>query len=154
MSSNDSPRIFLPPPFLFAVALALGVLLDGNALDWTHVTHTLQLVGIGIALFGIALIGAALGLFRRAQTRPEPWMPSSALVTAGIYRFTRNPMYLGMATVSGGVALFFESVLAGALLVAVVIVIDRLVIAREEAYLARRFGAEYEAFRNRVRRWI
>lgn len=154
MSGSDSPGVFVPPPFLFAVAVAAGVLVDGNALDWTHITHPSQLAGLAVALTGFALIGLSLGLFRRFRTRPEPWQPSSALVTSGLYRFSRNPMYLGMALVSGGIALYFESIIAGVLIAIVIAIMDRFVIAREERYLARRFGAEYDAYRLRVRRWL
>ena len=154
MSKSDSPGIFLPPPLLFIVALGIGILVDGNVLEWDHVTHRLQLGGIGLALVGLLLIGAALGLFHRLGTRPEPWMPSSALATRGIYKWTRNPMYLGMGIVSAGIALFFESVAAAALTVAALIAIDRIVIRREEAYLVRRFGQDYDDYRKRVRRWL
>ncbi len=152
--NNDSPRIFVPPPLMFTVAVAMGVCLDGNPFQRAHVIHPLQFGGIAFALPGIFLIGAALGLFRRSHTRPEPWEPASALVTGGLYRFTRNPMYLGMALASAGMALFFESLIAAGLLTIVIAVMDRVVIAREEAYLLRRFGAEYAAYRDQVRRWF
>ena len=151
---SDSPGIFLPPPFLFGVAVASGVVIDGNSFERAHVFHPLQYGGVALALAGLLLIGTALGLFRRVGTRPEPWEASSALVTGGIYRFTRNPMYLGMALAAAGVAVFFESLVAAVLLAGVIVVIDRWVVAREEAYLVRRFGDEFDAYRKRVRRWI
>lgn len=154
MREFDSPGILVPPPFLFVTALATGVLIDGNVLRWRHVMHLSQWAGVAVALTGLALIGVTLALFRRHRTRPEPWEPASALVEAGPYRFSRNPMYLGMAVAGAGIALFFESVAAFVLLAGVVIVIDRWVIAREEAYLVRRFGDAFAAYRERVRRWI
>lgn len=154
MRASDNPGILLPPPFLFITALAAGVLIDGNVLRWRHVTHLSQWVGVGVALTGLMLIGVTLALFRRHRTRPEPWEPASALIAEGPYRFSRNPMYLGMAVAAVGIAIFFDSIAALALLAGVVLVIDRWVIAREEAYLARRFGDEFEAYRKRVRRWI
>jgi len=154
MRTHDSPGIHLPPPFLFITALATGVLIDGNVLRWRHVTHLSQWAGVAVALTGFALIGVTLALFRRHRTRPEPWEPASALIDAGPYRISRNPMYLGMAVASAGIATFFDSIAALVLLAGVVLVIDRWVIAREEAYLARRFGGEFDAYRKRVRRWI
>lgn len=154
MSNSESPGIFVPPPLMFAAAVAAGVLIDGNVLEWRHIVQASQFAGLGVVSAGLVLIGVSLGLFRRFRTRPEPWQPSSALVTSGIYRFSRNPMYLGMALASAGIALFFESIAAGLLLAIVVAVIDRFVIQREERYLAGRFGAAYAAYRARVRRWL
>lgn len=154
MREFDSPGILVPPPFLFVTALATGVLIDGNVLRWRHAMHLSQWAGVAVALTGLALIGVTLALFRRHRTRPEPWEPASALVQAGPYRISRNPMYLGMAVGSAGFAIFFESIAAFVLLAGVVLVIDRWVIAREEAYLTRRFGDEFETYRKRVRRWI
>ena len=154
MSESDSPGVCLPPPLLFAAAVAAGLAIDRNMLDWAHVSRPAQFAGLAIALAGLALILLSLGLFRRFRTRPEPWQPSSALITSGLYRLSRNPMYLGMAATSAGVALYFESLAAAALLVIVVAVIDRFVIQREERYLSRRFGTDYDAYRARVRRWL
>ena len=100
------------------------------------------------------LIVGALGLSRKRSTRPEPWQPATALVTGAFYRFTRNPMDLGMATLHAGVALLFLSPIAGALLLLVVAIIDGLVISPEEASFEWRFGAADESYRRSVRRWI
>lgn len=154
MIDDDSPGIALPPPLLFITALAAGVLVDGNVLRWRHMMHASQWAGIGVALPGLALIGVALTQFRRHKTRPEPWEPASALVESGPYCLSRNPMYLGMAVASAGTALFFESVAALLLLAGTLLVIDRWVVAREEAYLARRFGEQFSAYRRKVRRWL
>jgi protein-S-isoprenylcysteine O-methyltransferase Ste14 len=154
MKGTDNPGVFVPPPLLFLVALGAGILVDGNVLDWRHVTHPAQLSGVAVGAAGFVLILVSLGLFRRFKTRPEPWEASTTLIRSGIYRFSRNPMYLGMALFSAGIAIFFESIAAVGLLVLVVIAIDRLVIAREERYLSRRFGPEYETYRAEVRRWL
>lgn len=154
MTGSDSPGVRVPPPLLFAGAVAAGVLIDGDVPDWAHVTDPLQLAGISVGVAGLALIAISLGLFRRFRTRPEPWQPSSALITSGLYRRSRNPMYLGMAVTSAGIALYFESLAAALLLAGAVVLIDRFVIRREERYLVRRFGADYDVYRARVRRWL
>jgi len=154
VNDTDNPFIYFPPPLLFIAALVAGVLVDGNVMTWRHMLHSSQLVGVAIAAAGLILIAAALDLFRRNRTSPEPWRPASKLVATGLYRWTRNPMYLGMSVTSAGVAIFFESLAAAVLLAIVVLVMDRVVIAREEAYLSRKFGADYDSYRGRVRRWL
>ena len=151
---SDNPGVIIPPPLMFATAGAAGALLDGNVPDWGQLAEPLRVAGALLILSGLALIGAALGLFRRAGTRPEPWQPSSALVEAGPYRFTRNPMYLGMALISAGLAACFESLGAAGLSALTVLIVDRFVISREEAYLIQRFGEAYADYRRRVRRWL
>lgn len=154
MKELDSPGVFFPPPLLFVSALVVGILFDGNLLDWRHVTHPVQAIGVAVGAMGLVLIVLSLGLFRRFRTRPEPWEASTTLIRSGLYRFSRNPMYLGMVLTSAGIAVFFESLAAAILLGLVVVAVDRLVIAREERYLERRFGQDYAAYRRQVRRWL
>lgn len=149
MTPEDNPRIFVPPPLIFAALLGAGVLIDRNP-----IATGFRLTAGVLAAAGIGLIGSALGLFAKRNTRPEPWRAAGALVTSGVYRFTRNAMYLGMATLSLAVALLFGSLTAMCLTVLAVIIVDRSVIRREEAYLERRFGHEFLRYRNKVRRWL
>lgn len=150
MTSEDNPRVFVPPPLIFAGFLTVGRLIDSGP----SAIGAVQLVAVALGLVGLALIALALGIFRTTKTRPEPWQPASALVASGIYGLTRNPMYLGMAILSLAVALFFASLPAAILTLIAIIIIDRAVIKREEAYLARRFGEDYAAYRQTVRRWL
>lgn len=97
---------------------------------------------------------AAAARFKRARTNPVPWRPATALVTDGPYRFTRNPMYLGMAALYAGIALGAGLLWGLALLPVVLAAIQVAVIAREEAYLERVFGDQYRVYRATVRRWL
>lgn len=103
--NDDNPGVRLPPPVIVLAGLAIGLALDGRLADprW----NDMSLIAAGIACAGAGLwFGiSALGLFRRYATKPEPWKPSSALVTTGAYRFTRNPMYVGMLLLFIGIAL-------------------------------------------------
>jgi protein-S-isoprenylcysteine O-methyltransferase Ste14 len=92
--------------------------------------------------------------FRRAGTSPDPHEPTTALALDGPYRLTRNPMYLGMALVQGGLALAGNALWPLLALVPVIWVIRTQVIDKEERYLEAKFGGEYRAFKERVRRWI
>jgi protein-S-isoprenylcysteine O-methyltransferase Ste14 len=83
-----------------------------------------------------------------------PMNPTTALVTSGPYRLTRNPMYLGMAFLYVALAFAFGVMWALVFLPAVLVVVDRFVIVREEPYLERKFGQAYREYRSRVRRWL
>ena len=113
-------------------------------------------IWLAVAMLAVGLIMGLLaaGLFRRAGTDVKPWRTSTALVTDGPYRWTRNPMYLGMTLVYLGLALAADSLVAVLLLIPVVVIIQTQVIAREERYLEGKFGDEFRAYKARVRRWL
>ncbi len=150
---DDIPHVIAPPPLIFLVPLlcALGV----NRLSaWPALSAPWHWVAAGGCLLLSGLVVAAIFAFRRARTRPEPWKPTTALVVDGPYRFTRNPMYLGFTLIYAGVALLANSVWPFVLLPAVLLVMQRFVIRREERYLERKFGDAYRAYCARVRRWV
>jgi protein-S-isoprenylcysteine O-methyltransferase Ste14 len=110
--------------------------------------------GAAIGVLFLAFGGWAFLGFLRAKTTPHPNHPVSALVTSGPYRFSRNPMYVGLSGFVAGLALLANAAWVAAMLVPVWIAMNRLVIAREEVYLERKFGEDYRAFRKRTRRWL
>ncbi|MNJ28954.1 hypothetical protein D3C77_235100 [compost metagenome] len=152
----DVAGVVAPPPLIFLAFLLAGFGIGrligepslGLAVDWRRGLAFVLVIG------GLLLDGIAAGSFRRLGTPPEPWKPTTALATGGLYRFSRNPIYVGFAVTYAGFAVAMDSPLALALLLPCLIVIDRLVIAREERYLAARFGGEYDAYRKKVRRWL
>ncbi len=156
MAERDSPGVRVPPPLIFVATLGIGAALDYVVFkDMTVAAAPARhVLGALWAACGMLAISLALNLFRRAGTRPEPWQPSSAIVATGVYRYTRNPMYLGMALLYMGLALILDSVSSLMLLVPLLIVIRYGVIGREEAYLERKFGEPYRQYRSRVRRWL
>ena len=150
MTSEDNPRVVVPPPLMLATFVGVGLLVDGGPIATGFVLAASLVIG----LIGFGLITSSLGLFFRSKTRPEPWRPASFLVAAGPYRFSRNPMYLGMVFIGMAVALALSSFAATALALLAALILDRFVIRREEAYLTRRFGKQYQAYLERVRRWL
>lgn len=151
---RDTAGVIAPPPLIYLAALGVGAALEAFLPSVTF-PALLRWVGGGAFLVaGGALMGSFVLSFRRAGTAVDPSRPSTALVTTGPYRITRNPGYLGLAAVSIGIALMTSAVWLLATLPFALIVIDRGVIAREERYLERRFGDEYAAYRSRTRRWL
>lgn len=155
-STSDTPGVVAPPPLLFLGVLAVGLALDFVLLRVpTGLPGFLRLAaGAALLVAAGAFIAGALGRFRRAGTRAEPWRPSTALVTDGVYRFTRNPMYLAMALLYLGSALALDSVVALILLPPLLTLVQVGVIAREERYLEGKFGEDYRRYRASVRRWV
>ena len=145
-----------PPPFIYLLGLALGYGLNRVVPLWLASPEPRWMFRLGIVVLvgGMLFAGWGILTFRRQATAIIPHRPASTIVTSGPYRFTRNPMYIGMSVQYSGVALLLDTWWAFALLPVVVAIIDRQVIAREERYLASAFGAEYDSYRSRVRRWI
>lgn len=151
----DRPAVGFPPPLVYLGFLLLGFVLDRLA-GLARFDPGLwdEALGIVLAVAGLVVVVAALRNFRREGEDPEPWTPSKTMLVAGVYRFSRNPMYLGVTLIYLGIALFFGSLGALLLLPLAIASIRVFVIAREEAYLTRRFGHAYRAYCGRVRRWI
>lgn len=142
----------IPPPL---VAIISGLLM------WLAVRPIAPLGGrlwlaLLVVLAGAAVCLAGVASFRRARTTVNPLKPESAssLVIAGIYRHTRNPMYLGFAIILLGWCVFLGSALAVLGVAAFVLYIGRFQIRPEERALRELFGAEFDAFCGRVRRWV
>jgi len=154
-TSSDTSGVGFPPPLLYAGGFVAGFgahrLLPLRL--WPEPTGIERLIGWGLLVGGVLLVASAAYLFRRAGTTPNPTKPTSALVMWGPYRFTRNPMYVGMATLYLGGTLLLNDAWPLALFPVVIALIQRRVMAREEAYLERRFGDEYRVYKARVRRW-
>lgn len=152
--SHDTAGVPAPPPLIFLGGFLVGVALE-LAVPVDALPTVVRILGAAAGLgLWLWLDGAAMARFKRAGTPAIPFKPSTALVTSGVYRFTRNPMYLGMACAYLGLAFAFDVVWALPILPLVIIAIDRLVIAREEPYLERKFGSAYSDYRGRVRRWL
>jgi protein-S-isoprenylcysteine O-methyltransferase Ste14 len=144
----------VPPPLYYIAGFLVGVGLElAFPIDRPPAAITVIGVTAGVALW-LALDGAAMLRFRRAGTSMSVNEPTTALVTSGPYRFTRNPMYLGMACLYIALAIAFGVIWGLIVLPIVLFAVDRLVIAREEPYLEAEFGERYRDYKLRVRRWL
>ena len=155
--TKDNPGIIAPPPLIALATLALGLLLD-----WLLPLYVLAtLLGPwwrgflgGIVLTaGFAIGFAGRQRFVEAGTNVNPWKPSIRLATAGIFRYVRNPMYVGMMVVVGGFGIAFASDWSLVLLVAMALILRNGVVLREERYLEAKFGDEYRSYKASVPRW-
>jgi len=143
------------PPVVTGVVTAIGMWLASRTLS-TLTFAPLRVVAVGLGLVGVAITALAMLSFWRARTTVNPMKPSStsSLVTSGIYRFTRNPMYLGMLFVLIGWALYLANVMSWLFLPAFILYMNRFQIEPEERALTGRFGREYLEYASRVHRWL
>jgi protein-S-isoprenylcysteine O-methyltransferase Ste14 len=149
----DNPGVRVPPPLFYAAAVIGGWLIDR---EWPLPIGGPLRHAVAWMLFAafLLLFASAVGSFRRRRTSVFPFRPATTFVIAGPYRFTRNPMYLGAAALVLAFALWLNTWWPMLFLVPALVTIQRYVIAREESYMRRRFGAEYEEYIHRVRRWL
>ena len=157
MTTLDRSGVRLPPPLLFIAGLAVGFGIKKVSplpilpVTLGVVTSVLGWVFVALALL---LVISALLTFRSVGTSPNPTAPTRALALRGPYGITRNPMYLGLALLSAGICLVANALWPLLLLPAVLLILQRKVIDREERYLEAKFGREYLDYKARVRRWL
>jgi protein-S-isoprenylcysteine O-methyltransferase Ste14 len=159
MSDDSSPAnagVHFPPPLLYVAGIVAGWLADrAHPLPITgHPSALRSALVIAFGLGWLALFAPAWSGFLRKRTTIIPNRPAAALVTSGVYRLTRNPMYVSLVLLYLAVTLALDSWWPLAFLPLVVVAVDRLVIRREERYLAHAFPGEYDEYRRRVRRWL
>jgi protein-S-isoprenylcysteine O-methyltransferase Ste14 len=149
-------RLRVPPLALAALA---GVLIWGIA--WILPSFTVEIplrlwIAAALALLGGGVALSAVVSFRRAKTTVDPIHPEATtrLLVYGVYHHSRNPMYLGMLLGLGGWSVYHANVLSAVALLCFVGYVNRFQIQPEEEMLSRKFGAEYEAYSSRVRRWL
>ena len=149
---TDDAGIRFPPPLIFLGFLLLGFLAD-RLLDLPPLPLPWW-IGALVAVGGAALEWRAFKLLRQAGEDPKPWVTTGRIVEQGLYKRTRNPMYLGMAIIQFGLALAFDTVMGALFTFVACGVVGSTVIAREERYLAGKFGDTYLAYAARVHRWF
>lgn len=152
--ASKSPDVSYKPPCLYGAFLTFGLLLN---LMWP-----LEILNFWPQLaLGLILIGAGVGFcfwamkaLRDAGTNFKLGKPVTAFVRHGPYRFSRNPIYLGLSTVYMGICVLLDAPIAALLLVPLTLVMNRFVIEREEEFLQARFGADYVRYKDVVSRWV
>jgi protein-S-isoprenylcysteine O-methyltransferase Ste14 len=152
----DVAGVIALPPLIFLAFLAAAAVLEAVAPLPVLAGYALvrYLAGAALAACGVVIIAMGTRRFLAAGTNIPPTLPTTALVVDGIYRQTRNPLYLGTTLIYLGLGVAAGSLWAIVLVVPLLWVINVGVVAREERYLERKFGDAYRAYKARVRRWI
>ncbi len=151
---SDFQKPFAPPPAIFGVSFLAGL-----GIDFIYPSPSMPLwlqLGSGIAFVvaGVLLIRSSMQSIDQAGTTYNPYAASTALVTSGIYRHTRNPGYLGLAVIQIGLAMMIDSPWIVVTTIVAVVITSQFVIKLEEEKLGRTFGQEYQDYVTMVRRWI
>lgn len=150
----DRPNRYPWPPIIYAIVFALAYVLEKLMPLPSLVFEGWQGPGWFVAAAGFAIAITGLLQFQVTGTPVDPTASAKVLATGGIYRWTRNPMYLGGVLLFIGLGLALRSGWLLAAVPAVAIALQKLAIEREEAYLTRRFGSAYTAYCAKVRRWL
>ena len=157
VNDTETAGVIARPPLLFLATLLLGLASD-HLLSFPFAVQEADLVHWIIASFlilsGLAFAAAGIRDFSRAGTPVPTNEPTRALVTTGIHGWSRNPIYVGMFLIFGGIGVAARSPWILILTLPLAITIRYGVVAREEAYLERRFRAAYRDYKSRVRRWL
>jgi protein-S-isoprenylcysteine O-methyltransferase Ste14 len=156
-TDTGTAGVIIRPPMLFLGALVMGLIADrliGLPFPVPATDLVNRVVGAALAVTGLALGAAGIRNFSRAGTPVRSIHPTRALVTTGVHGQTRNPIYIGMFLVYLGIGVAAQSTWMLLLTLPLALTIRYGVVAREEAYLERRFGEVYRGYKARVRRWL
>ena len=155
-SKHGGANVWLPPPLFFAAGVVAGLLVQYAVRPFpAPIGRTPRLIAacvVGVAGLGLGL--STLLLFRRSGQDPRPWKPSPEMILRGPYRFSRNPMYVGMLLLQSSIGLFVDDLWIVLLSVPALILVHYTAVLPEERYLADRFGEAYQNYIGTVRRYL
>ena len=152
--TSDNPGVIAFPPALYAVTLLVGLGLS-FIFPVSFLPRLISLPLAALAMLGVGWFStAALRTMTRAQTAIDPAKPTTAIVSDGVFRFSRNPLYLSLTLLYIGISLLCNALWALLLLLPLLVIVQIGVIQREEVYLERKFGDEYLRYKTQVRRWL
>ena len=154
-NTADNAQVIIRPPLVWALAVIAGFALNWlMPLPFVPAAVPAGWLGGTVFVLALALFAWAIATITRAGSNVPTNMPTTSIVATGPYRFTRNPIYLGMILGLVGLAIAVDGLWLFITLVPFFLVIRYGVVAREEAYLERKFGEVYRRYRARVRRWL
>ena len=151
----DTAHVIIRPPLAWGLAVLAGLALN-SVVPWPFLPANVPARWLGTSAFvlALALFAWAIVTMTKAGSNVPTNRPTTTIVESGPYRFTRNPIYLAMILGLTGLAIAFDNLWLLAMLLPFALIIRYGVVAREEAYLDRKFGEVYRGYRSRVRRWL
>ena len=157
----DHPDLPYKPPLAYLGAIAVGVgvhhwwPMHARSEGWLPLGVAIGVaIGVALVAIGIALLVWAQVVFRAKRTPLEPWKATKAIVDNGPFAWSRNPVYIAFAIIQIGIGVWSDKLAVVAMVLVPIAATAVLIVPREEMYLRRKFGAEYEDYCSRVRRWI
>ena len=156
VSNKDGAKVRFPPPLVFLVAIVLGVVVQHKSVPLSlGFARGLRIAAAVLILAcGVSLVASARVLFKRTGQNPIPWKPTPALILRGPYRFTRNPMYVGVTLFVIGLGLALNNLWISLFAAPALLVVHFIAVLPEERYLAEKFGDSYRIFLAQVRRYL
>jgi len=152
--SKNNAGIRIPAPTLTIIHIIMAILLGWLAPLPIPAPMFIKWIGLGLAALGFILGVLALIEFRRARNTTDPKKPTQKFVTSGIYRYTRNPIYLGFVFMLIGLPLDMGIYWGIILVWPLITFMNNLIIKHEEAYLEKKFKEQYVDYKSRVGRWL
>ncbi len=156
-TENDQggARVRFPPPMVYLAWLGLGFLAQRV---WPYDAFTgirsRALSAVVVGLVALAVLASTLSLFKRSGQNPAPWTPSEKLIARGPYRYSRNPMYVGMALFQVALGIALDNIWVVVFAAPALAIIHFIAVVPEEAYLTVRLGEPYLRYKARVRRYL
>ena len=154
--AKDGATVRIPPPLVYLGAVVVGVLVHEFVAPLPiGLPLVLRIVvGAAAAVSSLVIMGSAIILFRRTGQDPKPWARTPEIISTGIYRITRNPMYVGIALLQIAIGIGLANWWVIIAVPVVLVVVYLTAIRHEEAYLERKFGRAYTGYKESVRRWL
>jgi len=155
-SKQGGARVGIPPPLVFLAAVVGGFILDRLVVRWSVPGGVAVRIALAVLCLGggVALGFPAIGRFRQTGQDPKPWQPTPELVFDGPYRFTRNPMYVGMTLLTFGLGAAADTLWTLPLALCALALVHVTAVRPEERYLEAKFGDPYLQYKARVRRYL
>lgn len=143
-----------PPPLIF---LILMIAAYGVHYIWPISLPSsliLKFIGVKLIILGFCIIIIAATSFKRVETSIEPWKPTTAIISTGIFAYSRNPIYVAFCLITIGIGVVLNNVWMVLCTAPSALLVYYVAIKKEEAYLEQKFGEEYVQYKNKVRRWL